>query len=154
MASNVRKIKDQSKLEELIDGLNEDLANEYAATIMYTYNTSVVSGLYRPLLKPFFENEINDEIGHALYLSEKIKTLGGTPTTTPAKVNQYKDAKDMLEDTRKAEEDTILRYEKRKQQAEELGLTELVVKLEDMIADETGHKEEADRLLADSSFFK
>ncbi|MDL4842766.1 ferritin-like domain-containing protein [Aquibacillus rhizosphaerae] len=154
MADNVRNIKDNSKLEELIDGLNVDLANEYSATIMYTYNTSVVSGLYRPLLKPFFEGEINDEIGHALYLSEKIKTLGGTPTTTPVKVKQLTSAKDMLEETRRAEKDTIERYEKRKKQAEELGLTELVVKLEDMIADETGHMEEADRLLADSSFFK
>lgn len=154
MVNNVRQMKDDSQLQELINGLNEDLANEYAATIMYTYNASVVSGLYRSLLKPFFEDEINDEIGHALYLSDKIKTLGGTPTTTPKEVKQLTNVKDMLEETRKAEENTIQRYEKRKKQAEELGLTELVVKLEDMIADETSHKEEADRLLADPSFFK
>ncbi|WP_186579533.1 ferritin-like domain-containing protein [Aquibacillus kalidii] len=146
-------MKNNDELQELIEGLNEDLANEYAATIMYTYNASVVSGLYRSILKPFFEDEINDEIGHALYLSNKIKTLGGTPTTTPAKVKQLTNVKEMLEETRNAEQDTINRYEKRKQQAEQLGLTELVVKLEDMIADETGHKEEADRLLADSTFF-
>ncbi|SER85542.1 bacterioferritin [Gracilibacillus ureilyticus] len=144
--------KDQEKLQELLDGLNEDLANEYAAAIMYTYHASVVSGLYRSLLKPFFEDEINDEIGHALYLSDKIKTLGGTPTTTPAKVEQLTDVKDMLEATLKAETETIERYEKRKKQAEELGFTELVVKLEDMIADETHHKEETARLLADKSF--
>lgn len=41
----------------------------------------------------------------------------------------------------------IVRYEGRKKQAEELGLTELVVQLEDMIADETNHKEEVERLL-------
>ncbi|MRH44139.1 ferritin-like domain-containing protein [Aquibacillus halophilus] len=152
MADNIRELKNDTKLQELIDGLNEDLANEYAATIMYTYHASVVSGLYRSILKPFFEDEINDEIGHALYLSDKIKTLGGTPTTTPVKVKQLSDVKDMLEETRRAEEDTIIRYEKRKKQAEELGLTELVVKLEDMISDETGHKEEADRILSDSSF--
>ncbi len=120
---------------------------------MYTYHASVVSGLYRSLLKPFFEDEIDDEIGHALYLSDKIKTLGGTPTTTPAKVEQLTDVRAMLEATLKAETETIERYEKRKQQAEELGFTELVVKLDDMIADETGHKEETQRLLADKSFF-
>ncbi|WP_163537130.1 ferritin-like domain-containing protein [Gracilibacillus sp. YIM 98692] len=145
--------QDQEKLQELIDGLNEDLANEYAATIMYTYHASVVSGLYRSLLKPFFEDEINDEIGHALYLSDKIKTLGGTPTTTPAKVEQLTNVQDMLKATLKAETETIERYEKRKEQADELGFTELVVKLEDMIADETNHKEETERLLADASFF-
>ncbi len=58
-------------IQNLIDGLNEDLAHEYGAAIQYTYSASVVSGLYRSALKPFFENEINDEMGHALYLSEK-----------------------------------------------------------------------------------
>ncbi len=43
-----------AKLQELIDGLNEDLSNEYAAVIQYTYSASVVSGLYRSALKPFF----------------------------------------------------------------------------------------------------
>ncbi len=148
----VKMAKDQEKLQELLDGLNVDLANEYAATIMYTYHASVVSGLYRSSLKPFFEDEINDEIGHALYLSDKIKTLGGTPTTTPAKVEQLTDVKEMLVATYNAEKDTIDRYEKRKKQASELGFTELVVQLEDMIADETKHKEETQRLLADPSF--
>lgn len=137
------------KMKELIDGLNEDLANEYAAMIMYTYDAAVVSGLYRQVLKPFFEGEVADETAHALYLSEKIKTLGGTPTTTPAAVKQLTDVKDMLEDAKKAEIDTIDRYEMRKEQAEALGLTELVVKLDDFIADETGHKEEMERLLDD-----
>ncbi|SEB09575.1 bacterioferritin [Thalassobacillus cyri] len=137
------------KMKELIEGLNEDLANEYAAAIMYTYNASTVDGLYYSVLKPFFEGEIGDEQGHALYLSEKIKILGGTPTTTPAEVKQFTNVKDMLEEARKSEEDTINRYETRKKQAEELGLTELVVKLDDMIADETHHMEEMERLLAD-----
>ncbi|MDC3417263.1 ferritin-like domain-containing protein [Aquibacillus salsiterrae] len=154
MADNVRKFKEDSKIQELVDGLNEDLANEYAATIMYTYNASVVTGLYRTVLKPFFEKEISDEIGHAQYLSDKIKTLGGTPTTTPTKVKQVTHVKEMLEQARDAERDTIKRYEQRKQQALGLGLTELVVKLEDMIADETNHKDELDRLLADPSFSK
>nr|WP_132371468.1 ferritin-like domain-containing protein [Melghiribacillus thermohalophilus] len=136
-------------MKKLVDGLNEDLANEYAAVIMYTYNAAVVSGLYRQVLKPFFEGEIADENAHALYLAEKIKTLGGTPTTRPKDVQQLNDVKEMLEAALHAEKDTIRRYEERKKQAEELGLTELVVKLEDMIADETHHKEEMERLLSD-----
>ncbi|MGM7700168.1 ferritin-like domain-containing protein [Pseudalkalibacillus sp. Hm43] len=136
-------------LQELIDGLNEDLANEYAAVIMYTYNAAVVSGMYRSVLKPFFEGEITDESGHAMYLSEKISTLGGTPTTTPAEVKQLTDVRAMLEEAKKAEEDTIERYETRKKQAAALNMTELVVKLEDFIADETHHMEEMSRLLKD-----
>ena len=137
------------EVQKLIDGLNDDLAHEYGAVIQYTYSASVVSGLYRSALKPFFEEEITDELGHALYLSEKIKSLGGTPTTTPAEVPQPTEVKDLLEATLKSESDTIERYEKRKQQADALGYTELVVKLEDLISDETHHKEEIERLLAD-----
>ncbi|HLR02764.1 MAG TPA: ferritin-like domain-containing protein [Virgibacillus sp.] len=137
-------------LRELIDGLNEDLAHEYGAAIQYTYSASVVSGLFRSALKPFFEDEINDEMGHALYLSEKIAALGGTPTTESAPVEQPTDVSDLLEATLKAEQETIERYETRKKQAEALGYTELVVKLEDIISDETHHKEEAERLLDDA----
>ncbi|MFC0189815.1 ferritin-like domain-containing protein [Fictibacillus aquaticus] len=139
-------------LQTLIDGLNEDLANEYSAVIMYNHNAATVSGLYRQILKPFFQSEISDEQGHALYLAEKIKTLGGTPTTTPKPVKQLTDVREMLEEARNAEVDTIKRYEQRKEQASKLNMTELVVKLEDMIADETNHKEEMDRLLQDNRF--
>lgn len=154
MVDNVRQMKANSELEALIKGLNEDLANEYSAAIMYTYNASVIEGLHRPILKSFFEGEITDEMGHALYLSNKIKILGGTPTTTPVEVKQFTETKDLLESALKAEEDTIKRYEERKEQAEKLGLSELAIHLDDMIEDETGHKEELSRLLKDSAFSK
>ncbi|EIT85844.1 bacterioferritin [Fictibacillus macauensis ZFHKF-1] len=136
-------------LQALIDGLNEDLANEYAASIMYTTYAATVSGLFSQVLKPFFESEVADEQGHALYLAEKISTLGGTPTTIPAEVKAVTEVRQMLEEARNAEIDTIRRYEERKEQAAQLKMTELVIKLEDMIADETQHKEEMDRLLKD-----
>ncbi|MGC4377873.1 ferritin-like domain-containing protein [Fictibacillus sp. Mic-4] len=139
----------EKDVQLLIEGLNEDLANEYAASIMYTNNAATVSGLYRPLLKDFFESEISDEQGHALYLAEKIKTLGGIPTTTPAEVKQVSTVREMLEEARKSEYETIRRYEERKALAGKLNMTELVVKLEDIIADETNHMEELDRLLSD-----
>lgn len=142
---------DQEK-GKLIEGLNLDLAHEYGAAIQYTYSASVVSGLYRSALKPFFEEEITDELGHAMYLSEKIKALGGTPTTTAAEVPQPSEVKDLLEAVHKSESETIERYEERKKQAEDLRMTELVVQLEDMIADETRHKEEVERLLSDPRF--
>ena len=44
--------------QELIDGLNEDLANEYAAVIMYRTYASLVKGPYRQELRTFFASEI------------------------------------------------------------------------------------------------
>jgi bacterioferritin len=148
MAQNVEHLD----MKKLINGLNEDLANEYGAVVQYTYSAAVVSGIHRAALKPFFEAEISDEQGHALYLSEKIRSLGGTPTTKVADIPQVTEVKDLLEAALKSEKDTIKRYEKRIEQAKTLGLTELVVKLEDLISDETHHKEEIELLLADPSF--
>lgn len=138
-----------NNIKQLIEGLNVDLSHEYGAVVQYTYSASVVSGLYRSALKPFFEAEITDEQGHALYLSEKIKSLGGIPTTKVAEVPQPTEVRDLLEAALQSEKDTVKRYEERIILAEELGFTELVVKLEDLISDETHHKEEIERLLED-----
>lgn len=140
------------KLQALIDGLNSDLAGEYSAVIQYNYYATTVKGTYYQVLKPFFEQEIPDELGHAAYLSEKISNLGGTPTTTAAPVTQVADAKDMLLEAQKAEANTLEAYKTRRSQAQELGLIELVVKLEDMISDETGHLEKLTKLLKDPVF--
>ncbi|PTX60250.1 bacterioferritin [Melghirimyces profundicolus] len=136
-------------IQPLIDGLNEDLACEYAAVITYTYNAAMVSGLARPILKEFFEREAQDEIKHASYLSEKIAALGGTPVVQPAEVKQAKEVREMLENSIADEEATIQRYLERIQQAEKAGQYGLKIELEDMMADESNHKEELQRLLND-----
>ncbi|WP_079474110.1 ferritin-like domain-containing protein [Marinococcus halophilus] len=137
------------KVQKLIDGLNVDLANEYASAIMYTNYAAVVSGIHTPMLRSFFEAEIGDEQGHAQYLAAKIRTLGGTPVTEPAAVQQTFNVQEMLEAARDAEAATINRYMERRQQAEELGMIELQNQLDDLIDDETGHKEQIERMLED-----
>ncbi|MFT8391482.1 MAG: ferritin-like domain-containing protein, partial [Sporolactobacillus sp.] len=86
-----------AKLSALVEGLNNDLAGEYSAVIQYTYYATTVAGLNYEILKPFFEEEIPDELGHAAYLSEKIANLGAEPVTVPAPVAKATDAKAMLE---------------------------------------------------------
>lgn len=139
-----------SHVDSLIAGLNEDLAAEYSAMIQYIYNASVVSGLSRQILKPFFEEEARDEMRHAAYLSEKIFNLGGNPIVQPTEVKRNIGVRDMLEHTLHEEKDTIQRYTERIQQADQLGDIALKVQLEDMIADETRHMEDIKRLLNDS----
>jgi len=62
-------------------------------------------------------------------------------------VETTRDLRRMFEIGRAAEIDTIERYEERVRQAEALGLTALKVRLEDLIVDETEHKEEMERIL-------
>jgi bacterioferritin len=132
---------------ELIAGLNEDLANEYTAVISYLLFSRLVSGAHRMELAAFFEAEIADELEHAKYLSHKIVALGGMPVTEPAPVQLSQDNQEMLRLSLKAEEDTIARYTKRIGQAESAGELALKVELENLVAEETRHKEDLDRIL-------
>ena len=47
----------------------------------------------------------------------------------------------------KAESDAVKAYSERAEQASELGLKALAIDLEDMIRDETNHKEEVEKIL-------
>ncbi len=139
----------QTDVRELIDGLNEDLAHEYTAVIQYIQNAARVSGLGREVLKPLFEKEARDEINHALYLANKIVALGGVPVVKPYEVKQTGDLRELIQVSIDAEKDTIRRYTMRIEQAERAGEIGLKVKLEEMLAEETEHKEELERLLED-----
>ncbi len=91
--------------------------------------------------------EVPDELRHAEYLANKIAALGGTPTTTPVAVPPASDLKQMLLNVHRAEEETIARYLERRQQAEQLGDFGLVNDLEEIISDETRHKESIEMIL-------
>lgn len=134
-------------MEELIEGLNLDLAHEYNAVITYRVFASLCSGPSRQEIRDFFESEIPDELEHAKFLADKVVALGGMPTTEPAPVELTTDNRKMFEIALRAERDTVKRYEKRIAQAEALGQTGLKIRLEDLIVDETQHAEEIERFL-------
>jgi bacterioferritin len=140
------KAKDATK--ELLDGLNEDLRGEFQAIIMYRLYASMVQGPWRQELRAFFANEIPEELGHAQILADKISSLGGTPATEPAPVKVVKDAKAMLETALAAEIETIDRYVQRRDQATAAGEHGLAVRFDDIIADETNHRDEIRQILA------
>lgn len=133
--------------EEFLKGLNVDLANEYSAVILYRTYASQVQGQWRMELRQFFEAEIPDELGHAQILADKIVALGGTPTTVPAAVKPARDAKEMLRNALEAEIETIERYVQRRRQAETLGHYGLAVEFDDLIRDESTHRDEIQLIL-------
>lgn len=135
--------------QKLIDALNQDLAGELQAIIMYISYSAQVTGPYRPQLVTFMQGEIPDELGHAQFLADKIVALGGVPTTTPAPIPAAEDPKEMLENILKAESKAIKDYTARAEQARQAGEIGLSVKLEDIVVDETGHYEETKKLLTD-----
>ncbi len=136
------------KNQELIDGLNEDLRGEFQAVIMYRLYASMVQGPYRPELRAFFSNEIPDELMHAQILADKISALGGTPAATAAPVRVVTDAKEMLQTALQAEVETLERYITRRSQAEAAGEHGLAARFDDIISDETNHRDELRQMLA------
>ncbi|MEX2179243.1 MAG: ferritin-like domain-containing protein [Gemmatimonadaceae bacterium] len=127
---------------KLIDGLNTDLAHEYAAVITYRTYASAVTGPFRQELREFFANEIPDELGHAEMLADKIVAMGGTPAVTVAAVKTTDDPREMLQNALADEEATIERYVERRRQADEQDEPGLAVRLDDIIVDESKHRDE------------
>lgn len=133
---------DKISRERLIELLNEDLAREYQAIITYRTYASAVSGINRQELREFFAAEIPDELGHAQILADKIVAMGGEPTTVPAPVKYTEDPRQMLQNAHDDEEETVKRYVERRAQAEEAGEYGLAVQFDDLISDETSHRDE------------
>jgi bacterioferritin len=135
----------------LIDKLNEDLSNELSAIIQYITYSAQVTGPFRPQLASFFLKEVPDEQGHAEFLANKVVALGGVPTTVAAPVRPAETNKELLEAVLEAESRAVKGYMERAQQADEFGDIGLKVQLEDMVRDETEHKEQVERILRDWS---
>lgn len=137
----------ESVRETLLEGLNEDLAGELQAVIMYLHYSAALTGPYRKELRALFQAEIGDELGHAQFLSDKIAALGGQPTTTPRSVPDAQTPREMLLNVLEAERQAISDYKRRVEQAETFGDVGLKVSLENQVTDETRHKEEVERIL-------
>ena len=135
--------------QPLIDNLNEDLAGELSAVIQYITYAAKATGPYRPQLVQFFLAEVQDEIMHAQFLANKIVALGGEPTVVPRPVPEAATNWEMLIAVLADELQARKDYSQRAEEAEEYGDKGLVVALEDMVRDETGHSEETERILRD-----
>jgi len=131
----------------LIEGLNTDLAHEYQAIISYLVFSQLVTGPHRPELARFLDQEVADELGHARFLADKIVALGGTPTTRPAEVRLGSSNRELFEIVLQAERDTIERYTQRIKQADAAGEIGLRVDLENIVAEETRHRDDLERIL-------
>lgn len=132
----------------LIDHLNDDLAGELQAIIMYLQYAALVRGLHRIELRSLFQREIPDEQRHALLLADKIAVMGGTPITNPRPVPRAVSAYQMLRNIHAAEARAIADYTEHAAEAAAHGEIGLKVELENVIVDETRHKEEVEQILA------
>jgi len=133
--------------EKLIEGLNEDLAAELGTVARYLHQASMCVGLQGEHLRDVFKAEVSDELGHAEYLMDVIASLGGEPTTEPQQFEKTDDMRRMLEINIEMEAADVENYKQHAELAAELGMIDVQLQLEDMAADEAGHRREMERIL-------
>lgn len=133
--------------QQLIDGLNEDLAREYKAIIQYVVYSQVIKGAQYQKISSELEIHAGEELNHALRIARQIDYLKGTPTMTPKPAQFSDDAREMLQFDLDAENETIQNYRIRIQQAEALGEYALSEELREIIRQEQDHKIELEDAL-------
>ena len=130
----------KQQLKKLIADLNKDLEWEYAAAVQYVQHASVISGAqYEGIQKELIIHS-NEEMQHAVMLSDQIDTLGGVPTVDVEAREVSDKSIEMLKQDLAGEENAIRRYKQRIAQAEkaqEYGLRRVV---EDILLQEEEHR--------------
>jgi len=126
--------------EQIIKGLNEDLAREYKAIIQYVVFSSALKGAEYGDIAEQLKTHASQELSHALEVARQIDYLGGDPTVKPKEPEYSDDSKTMLEIDLRAEQETIKNYRERIQQAEKAGEFALSEKLREIIAQEQDHE--------------
>ncbi len=126
--------------EQFIKELNKDLEWEYAAAVQYVQHAAMMTGPeYDSITKELVVHS-NEEMLHALRLSELITDLGGVPTIELEAREVSEDPKTMLAQDLKGEELAVSRYKERIRQAEDLGEYGIRRVLEDILMDEEEHR--------------
>ena len=129
-----------SSKDEIIRGLNEDLAREYKAIIQYVVFSATLKGPEYGDIAEQLKIHASQELAHALEIARQIDYLGGEPTVKGKDAETSEDSKTMLEIDLKAEQDTIMNYRERIRQAEITGEYALSEKLRQIIAEEQDHE--------------
>lgn len=125
--------------EELLAKLNGDLAWEYAALVQYVQHAAVITGAeYESTIAELLVHA-NEEMQHAISLSDQIDFLGGVPAVDVQTVAVSDDSKKMLEHDLEGELDAIRRYKERIAEAEALREYGLRRALEDILIIEEEH---------------
>jgi bacterioferritin len=107
-----------------------DLELEYAAVM--------TGAAYGDIIKEL-KIHANEEVQHAMILSDQIDFLGGSPSVNVGKIMTSSNNDEMLQQDLDGEEDAIRRYKVRIEQAEELKEFALAQQLRTILATEQEH---------------
>lgn len=126
--------------QKFITALNKALEWEYASAVQYVQHAAVITGPEYTSIAGELIVHSNEEMGHAVTVSEIISDLGGTPSIDVEKREISEDSKTMLEQDLVGEEIAIKIYKALVKQADELGEYGYRRQLEQILIDEEEHR--------------
>jgi bacterioferritin len=126
--------------EQLVAGLQQDLAREYKAIIQYVIFSQKLDTARFQNIAGELEKHAHEELDHALAIARQIDYFGAYPVHVPAPVEVSEENEAMLWADLRAEDDTIENYRQRIRQAEELGEYALAEVLQELIKQEQDHQ--------------
>jgi len=126
--------------KKLLAELNKDLEWEYAAAVQYVQHASAITGAQYESIQKELIIHSQEEMMHAVMLSDQIDFLGGVPTVDVEKRETDSDSLAMLKQDLQGEDNAISRYKERIAQAEALKEYGLRRVLEDILIQEEEHK--------------
>ena len=134
--------------KKLLAELNKDLEWEYAAAIQYVQHAATLTGAKYDSIQKELLIHAQEEMQHAVMLSEQIDFLGGTPSVDVEKRETAASSVEMLRQDLAGEDNAIARYRERIAQAEALREYGLRRVLEDILIQEEEHKRDIADVLA------
>lgn len=136
--------------ETLLQELNKDLEWEYASAIQYVQHAATITGARFDSIQKELLIHAQEEMEHAVMLSDQIAFLGGVPSLEVEKRETSFSSVDMLQQDLTGEDQAITRYRERIAQAEELREYGLRRVLENILIQEEEHKRDLDTVLSDT----
>lgn len=129
-------------VQNVISGLNNLLALEYAGVFQYLHYSYLVQGPEREYLRPFFRDRAREGFEkHSREVADKIVALGGMPTQQASPIAPAQDTPEMLNNSLELERNAQRTQKELLNQVQDD--VPLRLMLEEMILDE---QQDIDRL--------
>lgn len=132
--------KNAATQEQLVQGLQQDLAREYKAIIQYVIYSQKLDGARYMEIAKELEVHAHEELDHALAVAKQLDYYGAYPVHEPKPVQVSEENEDMLWFDLQAEDETIQNYRQRIRQAQELEEYALAEVLQGIVQQEQDHQ--------------
>jgi bacterioferritin len=126
--------------DQLVEGLQQDLAREYKAIIQYVIFSQKLDTARFQQIASELEKHAHQELDHALAIARQLDYFGAYPVHEPKPVDAPEDNEEMLWADLRAEDDTVTNYRERIREAESLGEFALAEVLQEIIRQEQDHQ--------------